>query len=98
MPKAYWVTTYKSISNQDKLTAYAKLAGPAVAAAGGKFVVRGMPVEAWEAGMKQRTVVVEFPSLKQALDAHKSAGYQEALKALGTDSVVRDMRVVEGTE
>ena len=98
MPKAYWVTTYKSISNPDKLAAYAKLAAPAVAAAGGRFVVRGMPVEAWEAGMKQRTVVVEFPSLKQARDAHESAGYQEALRALGTDAVVRDMRLVEGTE
>ena len=98
MPKAYWITTYKSISNPDKLAAYAKLAAPAVAAAGGKFLVRGMPAEAWEAGMKQRTVVVEYPSLKQALAAHESAGYQEALKALGTDSVVRDMRVVEGTE
>ncbi len=98
MPKAYWITTYRSISNQDKLAAYAKLAAPAVAAAGGKFVVRGMPVETWEAGMKQRTVVVEFPSLKQALAAHESAGYQEALRALGTDAAVRDMRVVEGVE
>ena len=98
MAKAYWITTYRSISNPDKLAAYAKLAGPAVAAAGGKFIVRGMPVEAWESGMKERTVVVEFPSLKQALDAHKTPGYQEALKALGTGSVVRDMRVVEGTE
>ena len=98
MPKAYWITTYKSISNPDKLAAYAKLAGPAVAAAGGKFIVRGMPAEAWEAGMKQRTVVVEYPSLKQALAAHESAGYQEALRALGNDAVVRDMRVVEGVE
>lgn len=98
MPKAYWITTYRSITNQDKLAAYAKLAAPAVAAAGGKFIVRGMPVETWEAGMKQRTVVVEYPSLKQALAAHESAGYQEALRALGNDAVVRDMRVVEGTE
>lgn len=98
MPKAYWITTYRSITNQDKLAAYAKLAAPAVAAAGGKFIVRGMPVETWEAGMKQRTVVVEYPSLKQALAAHESAGYQEALRALGNDAVVRDMRVVEGVE
>ena len=98
MPKAYWITTYKSITNPDKLAAYAKLAGPAVAASGGKFIVRGMPAETWEAGMKQRTVVVEYPSLKQALAAHESAGYQEALRALGNDAVVRDMRVVEGVE
>jgi uncharacterized protein (DUF1330 family) len=98
MPKAYWITTYRSIANPDKLAAYAKLAAPAMMAAGGKFLVRGMPVETFEAGMKQRTVVVEFPSLKQALAAHDTPGYQEALRVLGTDAAVRDMRVVEGTE
>jgi uncharacterized protein (DUF1330 family) len=98
MAKAYWVTTYRSISKPDSLAAYAKIAGPAVAAAGGNFLVRGMPAEVWEAGMKQRTVVVEYPSLQAALAAHESAGYQEALRALGTDACVRDMRVVEGAE
>jgi len=98
MAKAYWVTTYRSITNPDALAAYAKLAGPAVAASGGKFLIRGMPVEAWEAGVKQRTVVVEFPDLKTALAAHGTPGYQAALKALGTGAVVRDMRVVEGAE
>ena len=98
MPKAYWVTTYKSISNPDALAAYAKLAGPAIQAAGGKFIVRGMPAETYENGMKQRTVVIEFPSLKQALAAHGTPGYQEALRALGKGSVDRDMRVVEGAE
>ena len=98
MAKAYWVTTYRSISKPDALAAYAKLAAPAVAAAGGKFLIRGMPVEAWEAGMKQRTVVVEYPNLKAALAAHDTPGYQEALRALGTDACVRDMRVVEGVE
>jgi uncharacterized protein (DUF1330 family) len=98
MAKAYWVTTYRSISKPDALAAYAKLAAPAVAAAGGKFLIRGMPVETYEAGMKQRTVVVEFPGLKAALAAHDTPGYQEALRALGTDACVRDMRVVEGVE
>jgi uncharacterized protein (DUF1330 family) len=98
MAKAYWVTTYRSISNPDALAAYSKLAGPAVLASGGKFLVRGMPSEVWESGMKQRTVVVEWPSLKHALEAHDTPGYQAALNALGTGSVVRDMRVVEGAE
>jgi len=98
MAKAYWVTTYKSISKPDQLAAYAKLAGPSILAAGGKFLIRGNAVEAWEAGVKQRTVVIEFPGLKQALDAHGTPGYQEALRVLGTDACVRDMRVVEGAE
>ena len=41
MAKAYWVATYRSISDPDKLAAYAKLAGPAIQAAGGKFLARG---------------------------------------------------------
>ena len=98
MAKAYWVTTYRSISKPEALAAYAKLAAPAMMAAGGKFLVRGTPVKTYEAGLNQRTVVVEFPSLEKALAAHESAGYQAALQALGTGAAERDMRVVEGTE
>lgn len=98
MAKAYWVTTYRSIKNPDALAAYAKLAGPAIAAAGGRFVIRGTPAKIYEAGMQQRTVVIEFPNLDTAIAAHDSAGYQEALRALGSGDVERDMRVVEGVE
>ena len=95
MTKAYWVTSYRSIDNPDKLAAYAKLAGPAIAAAGGKFLVRGPAVAAWEAGILQRVVVIEFENLDAARAAHDSPTYQEALAALG-DGAVRDLRVVEG--
>ena len=95
MSKAYWVATYRSIDNPDKLAAYAKLAGPAIAAAGGKFLARGPAVAAWEAGILQRVVVIEFENLDAARAAHDSPAYQEALAALG-DGAVRDLRVVEG--
>ena len=96
MPKAYWVTTYRSIKNPDALAAYSKLAGPAIQALGGKFLVRGMPATTWEMGMKERTVVIEWPDLATALAAHDTEGYKAALNALGKGSVERDMRVVEG--
>jgi len=95
MTKAYWVGTYRSISNPDALAAYAKLAGPAIAAAGGQFVVRGMPAHVYEAGLMQRTVVIAFDSVEHAKAAHDSPAYQEALAALG-DGAVRDIRIVEG--
>ena len=95
MAKAYWVTQYHSISDPDALAAYAKLAAPAIQAAGGRFVIRGTPVKTYEAGRNQRTVVVEFDSLSAALAAHDGAGYQAALQAL-RNGAVRDMRVVEG--
>ena len=96
MAKGYWVVQYKSIKNPDKLAAYAKLAAPAIQAAGGKFLVRGTPAKTYEGGLNQRTVVTEWESLEKAIAAHDSPGYQEALRALGTDSVERDLRIVEG--
>ena len=98
MAKAYMVVTYRSISNQDALAAYAKIAGPAIQAAGGKFLVRGMPAKTYEAGMNERTVVVEYDSLAQAIAAYEAPGYKKALDALGKNAAVRDMRIVEGVD
>jgi uncharacterized protein (DUF1330 family) len=95
MAKAYWVATYKSISNPDALAAYAKLAGPAIQAGGGRFLARNTAAKCYEAGVLQRTVIIEFDSVAQAAAAHDSAGYQEALLALG-NGADRDMRIVEG--
>jgi uncharacterized protein (DUF1330 family) len=95
MPKAYLVVTYRSIKDQEKWQAYAKLAAPAIQKAGGRFMVRGMPAKTYEKGMNERVVIVEFDSLQQAAAAHDSPGYQEALRALG-NGAERDMRLVEG--
>ena len=97
MAKAYWICFYRSISNPDSVAAYAKLAGPAIQAAGGRFLARGGVAKTYEAGLDQRTVMIEFPSLEAAIKAHDSEAYQEALKALN-NGAERDMRVVEGLE
>ena len=97
MAKAYWITAYRSIRDQAALAAYAKLAGPALQAAGGRFLARGLPARVYESGLDQRTVVIEFDSLAQAIAAHDSPGYQRALRALG-NGAERDMRIVEGVE
>lgn len=95
MAKAYWISAYRSINNPEALAAYAKLAGPALQNAGGRFLARGMPAKVYESGVNQRTVLIEFDSVQQAIAAHDSAGYQAALKALG-NAVERDLRIVEG--
>jgi uncharacterized protein (DUF1330 family) len=94
MAKAYWVVTYRSAGNAEKLAAYAKLAGPALQAAGGKVFVRGNPAKTWEKGIDARVVLIEFESVEKAIAAHDTPAYKEALKALG-DGAERDMRVVE---
>ena len=83
--------TYRSIKNADAFQAYAKKAVPAVEAAGGRFIVRGMPTKVHEAGMNQRVVLIEFDDIAKATAAH----YQAALKLLG-DGADRDIRIVEG--
>jgi len=94
MPKALWVSTYRSISDTDALAAYAKLAGPALQNAGGRFLARGVPSAVFEAGLEQRVVVIEFDSVDAAVAAHDGEPYQAALRALG-DGAVRDIRIVE---
>jgi uncharacterized protein (DUF1330 family) len=95
MAKAYWIASYRSISNPDALAAYAKIAGPAIMAAGGKFLVRGTPAKTYEAGLDQRTVVIEFDSVAAAIAAHDTAEYKKALDALG-NGAERDIRILEG--
>ena len=96
MPKAYWVVTYRSVKNTGPWQAYAKLAGPALTAAGGRYLVRNKPEKTYEAGISERVVLIEFDSLEKAIAAHSTPAYKEALKALGTGNVERDIRVVEG--
>jgi uncharacterized protein (DUF1330 family) len=96
MPKAYWVVTYRSVKNPDAWQAYAKQAGPALTAAGGRFLIRNKPAKTYEAGINERVVLIEFDSVEQAIAAHDTPAYKEALKTLGTGNVERDVRVVEG--
>jgi hypothetical protein len=44
-------------------------------------MARGMPAMVYEAGVAQRTVLIEFDSVEQAIAAHDSPAYQEALAA-----------------
>jgi uncharacterized protein (DUF1330 family) len=95
MAKGYWIASYKSISDPDALAEYAKLAGPAITLAGGRFLARGVPVTTFENGISLRIVVIEFETVDRAIAGYHSPAYQTALKALG-DTADRDIRIVEG--
>lgn len=95
MAKAYWIAFYHEISDPNKLAAYAKLAGPAIEAGGGRFLARGMPAKVYEKGKMERTVLIEFDSVEKAVAVHSSPAYQAALTVLG-NGVVRDLRIVAG--
>jgi uncharacterized protein (DUF1330 family) len=95
MAKAYFVSCYREITDPAKLAAYAKLAGPAIEAAGGRFLARGMPSQVYEAGQSERIVIIEFESVAQAMAAHASPAYQAALAVL-KGGAIRDVRIVPG--
>jgi uncharacterized protein (DUF1330 family) len=80
--KGYWVSAYPQVHDEKKLTAYLELAAPAIIAAGGKFITRGMAVKVCGFSIIQRTKLIEFESLIVALVAHDMPAYQAALKAL----------------
>jgi uncharacterized protein (DUF1330 family) len=96
MKKGYWVVAYRSISDQSAVKAYGALAGPAIQSFSGRVLTASTSqVQAHEAGLEQRTIVVEFDSYDIALAAHESEAYQKALQALGSGAD-RDFRIVEG--
>ena len=97
MPRAYWINTFRTIKDPERLQRYVQLAGPAMRAAGGRFLARGNPAAAFESGTCTRTTLIEFPSVDAAVAAYHSARYQEALAVLG-DAAERDLRIIEAIE
>jgi uncharacterized protein (DUF1330 family) len=95
MPKGYWITFYRSVSNQANLAEYAGIAGAVIVAHGGRILARGNPVKKYEAGLNERVVIIEFDSVNQAIEAYESSEYQAALAIL-KDSAERDLRIMEG--
>ena len=95
MAKGYWITFYRSVSNPAALSEYGRVAVPAIQAGGGRILARGTPARAYEEGLRERTVVIEFDSLAQAIATYEGAAYQAAVRVL-RGSVQRDIRFLEG--
>jgi uncharacterized protein (DUF1330 family) len=91
---AYWIA-HVEVTDPDGYGKYAKLAGPAIASFGGKFLARGGKHVQLEGNDRARNVVVEFPDLATAEACYRSPAYQEALShAQGAST--RDLVLVEG--
>lgn len=94
MRKAYWISTYQKIIDDNKVANYAALAGPAISAGGGRFLARGLPEITYEAGIRERTVLIEFDSINAAITTHDGPAYAKALIALD-GGAVREIRIIE---
>ena len=69
------------IHNMEVYEEYKKLTPTSLEPFGGKFVIRGLPVEALEGEWKHdRLVLLEFPNREKALEWYNSSAYQKAKK------------------
>ena len=73
--KAYWVAIYKNLNKLENLNQYAEKAGPAIKKYNGKILVRGGKAKTIEGESSPRTVIIEFPSIEQALKCYNSDEY-----------------------
>ena len=96
MAKGYWINCFRSIKDPAKVDAYRQLAGPAMEAAGAKFLVRGDPAKVYEAGIVGRVVVIEFESVDKAMAMNRAMlqdhEYQQMLDKAQTLWVEGSMR------
>ncbi|MCC1491826.1 DUF1330 domain-containing protein [Cognatishimia sp. F0-27] len=90
---ALWIA-HVTVTDADAYGAYAKLAGPAIAAHGGTFLARGGRFVQLEGKERPRNVVARFPSVEAAVACYESDAYQAALDhARGASE--RELMVVE---
>lgn len=94
MPKGYMIG-HITVTNAAAYKEYVERDTPILEGFGGKFLVRGGTSEAPEGPMKDRHVVIEFPSYEAAVRAYNSPEYQEVLK-IRLANADSDIILVEG--
>lgn len=92
---ALWIA-HVEVTDPEAYGRYAALAGPAIAAHGGRFLARASRYVTLEGVERKRHVVAHFPSLEAAEGCYRSEAYQAAL-AHARGAAVRDLIVVELT-
>ena len=93
--KAYWIAVYKDLKNPENIKKYAEKASPAIKRYKGIILARGGKIETIEGDPSPRTVLIEFPSIEDALKCYNSQEYQEAMK-IGNSEFNRHIQIVEG--
>ena len=94
---AAYVVYQAEVTDPQRYEEYKPRAAASVAAAGGRYLLRGGEVEVLEGDPPAgRTVVLEFPTMRAALDWYRGDDYTEARK-LRADAARARMYVVEGT-
>ena len=93
-PKGYWIV-FASINEPSRFGNYTSVAGPLIAAQGGRVLARGDVATVVEGAVPGRPYLIEFPSYAAAQACFNSAGYQEAI-ALRAGVAQFQIVIVEG--
>ena len=94
MAKGYWIA-HVTVTETEAYATYRSMNGVAFAKYGGRFLVRGGASEAVNGALRERHVVIEFPSYQAAQDCYRSPEYQAALAVFKT-AALSDHVIVEG--
>ena len=95
MIKAYWISLYTKIENQENLKKYAETITPIVKSYGGRALVRGGKYQTYDGDSFVRTVIWEFPNYEKAMECHNSKEYLDGWN-IAKNTTTRHMQVVEG--
>ena len=93
--KAYWIAVYQDIKNLEIIKKYGEKATPAIKKYNGIILVRGGKTKTIEGKHSPRTVLIEFPTIEEAIKCYNSNEYQEAMK-IGKGEFNRHIQIVEG--
>ncbi len=95
---AYWIAR-AHVNIPEEYNKYATQVPPILARFGGRILARGGPFQIMEGTQEfSRFVIVEFPSLADAVACHESADYQRAAAFRAGSVGIVDLVIVEGQE
>ena len=94
--KGYWIA-HVDVTDPEGYKAYTAANKVPLEKFGGRFLVRGGRREVVEGKVRARTVVLEFPSYRTALDCYRSDDYQ-AVAALRKGKAELDLFIIEDCE
>ncbi len=96
MPKGYWIA-HVDVRDAEAYQRYREANAAPFAKFGARFLTRGGARVVKEGTARPRSVVIEFPSYRAALDCYDSPEYQAA-KALRDPVSEGDLVIAEGWE
>ena len=96
MPKGYWIARV-DVKDADRYPDYVSTAKPAFERHNAKFLARGGETHSLEGTNRARNVVIEFPSVQDALDCYNSDEYQAAVK-IRQSAADSELIIVEAVE